>query len=29
VVFILIAYGPMLVHLVHTTPLHVPGMRVW
>jgi hypothetical protein len=28
-VFILIAYGPMLIHLVHTTPLNVPGMRVW
>ncbi|GIX47217.1 MAG: cytochrome c oxidase subunit I [Candidatus Tectimicrobiota bacterium] len=29
VVFILIAYGPTLVHLFRTTPLTVPGWRVW
>jgi hypothetical protein len=27
-VFILLVYGPMLIHLVHTTPLHVPGRWV-
>jgi cytochrome c oxidase subunit 1 len=27
--FIVIAYGPMLVHLVSTTPFNVPGLRVW
>lgn len=28
-VLIVIAYGPMLVRLVSTTPLNVPGLRVW
>jgi cytochrome c oxidase subunit 1 len=27
--FIVIAYGPTLVHLLRTTPFNVPGMRVW
>ena len=29
VVFILIAYGPTVVRLIRTTPLSVPGWRVW
>ena len=28
-VFIVIAYGHTLVHLVSTTPFNVPGLRVW
>jgi cytochrome c oxidase subunit I len=28
-VLIALAYGPTLVHLVVTTPLNAPGMRVW
>jgi cytochrome c oxidase subunit 1 len=28
-ILIIIAYGPMLVRLIATTPLNVPGLRVW
>lgn len=27
--FILLAYGPTLVHLLSSTPLNIPGRRVW
>ena len=26
---IVVAYGPVLVRLAHTTPLNAPGFRVW
>jgi hypothetical protein len=28
-VLIALAYGPTLIHLVITTPLNAPGLRVW